>query len=305
MPEDMLETLRAIDPAILAEVVQQDQRSSTFEVLNWTVKRLSDKGIMNPDGLFLFSGEGRDKQRIGSWSVVLKIIKDPGGEPDSSSAFYWKREFLLMQCGLMKKLPGPLAVPRFYSMPEDGSTIWIWMEHIKETVNPRWTTEEYVFAVRQFGQFSAACLNLKPLPDFPWLCKSHIREWIAVGEHYQDWDNPFVTKAFSSQLRQRVTKLWDERERFIYVLEKLPQVLSHFDSHRRNLFIRQSTEGREELVVIDWSWCGYGALGGEAFSLIGNNVLFFEVEPEAATEFDAIAFPAYVEGLREGGFKFF
>jgi hypothetical protein len=94
MSEDMLATLQAIDPAVLTEVVRQDQRSPTFEILDWNVKRLSDKGVINPDGLFLFSGQGRDEQDTRPWSVVLKILKKPDEEQDMREIFYWKRELL-------------------------------------------------------------------------------------------------------------------------------------------------------------------------------------------------------------------
>ena len=62
MPEDLLATLQAIDPIRLTNVVRQDQRSPAFEITNWSVKRLSDKGIINPDGLWIFTGTGRDSQ---------------------------------------------------------------------------------------------------------------------------------------------------------------------------------------------------------------------------------------------------
>src|SRR5258705_9068092 len=124
MPEDMLETLRAIDPAILVDVVRQDQRSSTFEILDWTVKRLSDKGIINPDGLFLFSGQGHDERGVRAWSVVLKSLKGSKDDPDIGHIFYWKRELLLIQSGLMANLPNPVVVPRFYAATEREDGAW-------------------------------------------------------------------------------------------------------------------------------------------------------------------------------------
>jgi hypothetical protein len=54
MAEDMARKLQAIDSAILTDVVRQDQRSPLFEVTGWSVRRLSDKGVTNPDGLWLF-----------------------------------------------------------------------------------------------------------------------------------------------------------------------------------------------------------------------------------------------------------
>lgn len=301
MSEDMLETLRAIDPAILTDVVRQDQQSSTFEILDWAVKRLSDKGIINPDGLFLFTGQGRDEQGERLWSVVLKILKGSHDDPNIRHMFYWKREFMLVQSGLLSNLPRPVVVPRFYAATEHENGAWLWMEYIVESVNRRWTTEQYTFAARQVGRFSAECLKLQPLPDYPWLSNRHLRDWLGISADIEDRDNPFVIKAFSSQLLERVTKLWDDSERFLNILDRLPQVFSHFDYQRRNLFIRQTAPNREELVVIDWALCGYGALGAELFSLLGDNMIVFEEEAEAMPELEAAAFPVYLEGLRDGG----
>lgn len=301
MPVDTLDTLHAIDRQVLTDVVRQDQQSSTFELLDCTVKRLSDKGIMNPDGLFLFTGQGRDELGTRSWSVVLKILKKPDDEQDVSSIFYWQRELLLIQSGLMTLMPKSLAVPRFYAATEQVDGAWIWMEHIKEDGAQRWTLDQHQFAAYRVGQFSAECLRLNPLPEFPWLCTSHVRNWLAIASGFHSWDNPFVSKAFSSAVRERVDNLLYEQERFLNVLEQLPQVFSHFDFQRRNLFIRKNNDGLDELVVIDWALCGYGTLGGEVASLVGDNLIIFEVEPAAASELEAVSFPAYLKGLHEAG----
>jgi hypothetical protein len=53
MLEKRLGELRRIDPAVLLEVVRQDKRCPSYELLDWTVSRLSDRGLANPEGLFL------------------------------------------------------------------------------------------------------------------------------------------------------------------------------------------------------------------------------------------------------------
>jgi hypothetical protein len=70
MNDDMLTRLKAIDVGILTDVVRKAQRSPSFEITDWSVQPLSNKGIANPDGLWLFSGQGydsnaaRDKSRL-------------------------------------------------------------------------------------------------------------------------------------------------------------------------------------------------------------------------------------------------
>src|SRR5687767_3947890 len=106
MAEDMLIQLPAIDPTILTDVVRQDQRSPRFAITSWSVQRLSDKGIENPEGLWFLSGEGQDQAGSRSWSLVLKILQRPEQEPLPSDLWYWKRELLFAQSSLLDHLPG-------------------------------------------------------------------------------------------------------------------------------------------------------------------------------------------------------
>jgi len=303
MTEEMLMTLKAIDPAVLAGVVRQDQGSAAFEITEWTVKSLSDKGMINPDGLFLFSGQGYDERGTRSWSVALKILKDPGEVQNVRDIHYWKREVLLIQTGLLASLPHSLARPRFYGTIEREGSVWVWMEHIVQ-VKPHWTIDQYVFAAQQIGRFNAACLTLNPLPDYPWLCKSHLRNWLKGEARVTAfWESSFANRKFSSHLHERWTKLWGERERVLNTLDRLPQVFSHFDLHRYNLMIRQQENNREEVVALDWAICGYGPLGGDLYALIIATTTLFEVEPAALPELDAAVFAAYVEGLQDAGWQ--
>jgi phosphotransferase family enzyme len=66
-----------------------------------------------------------------------------------------------------------------------------------------------------------------------------------------------------------------------FALNRLPQVFTHFDFKRNNLFIRQQGDGQDELVAIDWALCGYAALGAELCSMIGFNAMFFSVDVAA------------------------
>ena len=108
MNKDMLERLNAIDVAILTDVVRQDQYSPSFVITDWSIRRLSDKGIANPDGLWLFSGQGHDSHEARQWSIVVKIFIRPELETPPDDLYYWKREFLLAQSGLLERLPGPV-----------------------------------------------------------------------------------------------------------------------------------------------------------------------------------------------------
>jgi hypothetical protein len=302
----LIEQLQSLDPAILAEVVRQDQKDPGFAITDWTVSLLSDHGIINPEGLILFSGHGRSGQVIKPWSVVLKVLPIPDQEGDPSNLWYWKRELLAFESGLLARLPGPVAAPRYYGLLNFDQSIGMWMEHILETVSPRWTLNQYAIAARQLGQFNGAYLSGTSLPNNPWLSAGLFRTWFGgpLEEMEKAWENPIVRQAFSGRLHERCRKLWEERERFYQVLDWLPQVFSHFDFHRRNLLMRQRPDGRDEVVAVDWAMCGIGALGGDLYSLIGMSMFLGESHLlTVSADLDRIVFEAYLEGLELAGWK--
>jgi hypothetical protein len=302
MGEDFLVKLKAIDPSILAQVVRQDRRSPSFEITDWTVRRLSDKGVINPDGLWLFSGDGIDGGRSQSWSVVLKILQRPEQETPSGDMWYWKRELLWAQSGLPESLPERIKAPRFYRVDETRDGAWLWMEHVKNDNVTPWGLGDYAFAARQLGYWNGS-LTGKPLAAQPWLARQHYRSWLSGANPEKALQFSLHRKYLSDNTRYRYEQLWRERELYYNVLEALPQTFSHFDSQRRNLFIRRGQDGHEELVLVDWALCGLGPVGSELYALVGMSATLLEWPPTAVLELDTTAFENYKQGLREAGWS--
>ena len=301
MPQELLDLLRAVDEAELVAVVRQDQRSPTFEILNWNIEPFGEKGIANADTLFRFSGQGRDEQGIRPWQVVVKTFKDPGTGLDSRHLRYWKRELLAMQSGFLANLPGPVVAPRCYGTHAYEGGEWVWMEQVADSATGIWTVDQYAFAAHELGRFNGRCFVNHSLPDYPWLCKNHVRDKLEALPPIRAWENPFVRQAFSERTRERVLRLWDERGRFYDALERLPQLFSHFDFHRRNMLIRRQEDGTDQIVAVDWAWAGYGALGADLYSVVGGSALIFEIEAADVAEIEAVAFEHYLAGLHTAG----
>ena len=303
MDDSFLEKLRATELAILNDVVQHDQNNTSFEITEWTVKRLSDKGVINPDGLWLFSGEGNDHGKSKPWSVVLKILERQEQDVPLSDLWYWKRELLLVQSGLMERLPGPVKAPRFYKIEETPDGARIWQEHIKDDRSVPWALEDYAFVAHQLGLWNGMYLAGKPFPAEPWLTRQHYRSWYTSANPEQDFHFVLNQKYIIGDIRNRYDRLWAEREMFYNVLEILPQTFSHFDSQRRNLFVRKDKNNQDELILVDWAICGFGPVGAELYSLIGMSAALLEWSPSSVAQLDAATFSRYLQGLMQAGWS--
>ncbi len=301
MSGNRLEELKAIDPAILAAVVRQDQNSPAFEITEWDVRQLSDKGIVSPDGLWLFNGKGNDGGRTLSWSVVLKILERPEQEGPPDALWYWKRELLWVQSGHLNHLPGNLKTPRYYRVEETNGGARIWQELVISHSPDRWSIANYAFAARQLGLWNGAYLCGEPLPEEPWFTRNYYRSWYTGADPEQDFLFALNQKYIVGDLRTRYERLWAERETFYHTLDTLPQSFSHFDSQRRNLFIRKGSDGQDELVLVDWANCGLAPLGADLFHLVGMSSALFEWSPSELPALEQAAFSSYCQGLREAG----
>jgi hypothetical protein len=93
--EAMLDRLQRIRLDVLTDVVRQDQQRSSLIITDWAVQPLSDKGIINPGGLWALDGHARDAHGSYAWSLVIKVLRRPQRVLSPSDPWYWKREVRL------------------------------------------------------------------------------------------------------------------------------------------------------------------------------------------------------------------
>jgi hypothetical protein len=301
MDDNLLETLKTIDPALLTHVVRKAQDAPALEIADWAVTRLSDKGIANPDGLWLFRGRGTVDDEAQSWSIVLKVLDRQDEETPPDNLWYWKREFLVAQSDLAVDLP--VKAPLVYHAEEAPDRAWIWMEHVEDLCPGPWNLDAFSFAAHQLGLWNGLYSNGSALPEEDWLTRQPYRAWLGRVNAEEDWEFPLNQKYISRNLRERYERLWNEREDFFYALENLPQVFSHFDSQRRNLLIRKGKGAEQELVALDWAQCGIGAIGAELSWLVGMSTLLLEWSPSDLRSLSDVAFQSYVQGLQQAGWS--
>jgi hypothetical protein len=245
---------------------------------------------------------------------VLKVVEQPSqGCAEPQELCYWRRELLAYGSALLKDLPGGVRAPLCYGVSEGARNGWLWLEQVQESAPVQWTFDHYQRAASHLGQLAGAYLRGKPLPDYPWLCRSLFRTFYEDGgwwERFTDpaspdnaWQRPLVQAVFPNPLPQRVRRIWQEKEGFLSALERLPRVFCHNDAHRCNLMWVTGAAGQEELAALDWAFCGPGALGTDLGELVGTTLSYFAVHPRQAVDLEAAVLEGYLGGLREAGWQ--
>jgi hypothetical protein len=176
---------------------------------------------------------------------------------------------------------------------------------VADRYDGRWPLEQYGRAARALGGFNGAYLGGEPWPAFAWLDRT-TREprgvlaaygWIeALVLDPQTWRHPLLRECYSERLVARLQALWRGREPLLDALERLPQTVCHQDAWRANMMAVEG--GDDKLVVIDWAYVGRGALGTDLGDLVAAGLWGGEHTP---AEMHAVAFDAYLDGLRAAG----
>jgi hypothetical protein len=290
-----------MDLKVLTEVVRQDQRDPQFKIIEWSVRPLNDRGMVNPEGLWLISGHGEVNGVSQPWSIVLKMLDRPDTENPPDARMYWKREYHIAQSGLGERFGSSIRSPHVYRADDASNQVWLWIEHIQDKRPGKWTLAEFEFAARRLGRWNGENIQ-RPLIETPWLVKNLHRAWEKVINLENDWDSPLHHKYISPGARQRMEQVWMNRGKYYSCLEQLPQCFTHFDCQRRNLFIQTpDLDGDEPMIVLDWALCGIGALGAELQALVGGSTTFVEWPASDLAVLDSAAFKSYLQGLHDSG----
>ncbi|PUA79971.1 phosphotransferase [Nocardioides currus] len=188
-------------------------------------------------GVWLATETGRE--------VVVKRLRGPvdGDEPELSdwrSFAWWEREPQVALHGLVAQTPG-LRGPVTVRVDQDEEGTTLVQEVVAEVDNPG------LFAARALGRFART-----PVPEEPWLARGQLRERLARTERRGGW-----TTLARTTLADVADHLWRQRGRHLDALDTAPQVLQHGDPTPANLRGRAG----DEVVAIDWSSLGTGAVG--------------------------------------------
>lgn len=108
---------------------------------------------------------------------------------------------------------------------------------------------------------------------------------------------------YPSRIMDAYHAMWTSRERWFAALDQMPQTFCHMDASRKNTFTRIGPDNRTQTVLIDWAFAGIGALAEELTSPIVASVMFRDAAVDDARQIEALALDAYVEGLRDAGWR--
>ncbi len=294
-----------IDQSYLTDLVQKALDQPLLQVTEWDSRPITT-GVGFDSTVFRINGMAREAAGESiPWSLILKIARPSEKAADPAGIWYWKREPLAFQSGLLNNLPGGnVSGPACYEVEErpDGN-LWIWMEVVKDEAPAPWSIEQYALAARHLGQFNGAYLTGHPFPSEPWIARDWLRKYVENAAKMIEFvrgnpGHPMIRHMFPGIVLAQILAVWDERERILDVLDHLPQVFCHQDAFKRNLFARN---GRT--IAIDWGYMGITPVGAELVPLVAASLGFFEIPVEKVMDLDRQCFEGYLQGLRDAGWE--
>ncbi|AZN38965.1 oxidoreductase family protein [Paenibacillus albus] len=250
----------------------------------------------------------RDEER--SWSLVVKVSKPDSDDDkdDEQHHNYWRREALLLEAGLLDKLPQMIRAPKCYLVEEqpDG-TIWMWMEHVAEGKYPQ-TQKQLDNVAYQLGRFNGDYLmGRQELPNEPWICRRWLKSWTVGSRKYAPNPHPYVNQLYKENERSMwawFQGLERDEEQLLAALDRLPRVLAHQDLGQKNiLLVRDEHSAAERIVLIDWQFMSISGVGEDLAKLFGVHMSTGVIPMDRVGAYRESLFDAYIDGLRAAGWE--
>lgn len=249
-------------------------------------------------GLCRVTGEANGRP----WSLIVKtVLAGPTSPDDPAHWNYWRREALAYQSEIPYALAPALTAPRLAGVvpdPENPSRQYLVMEEVTPEAGAAWTRADDALLAERLGQWGA-------LPQrAPWLSPAYLRGILRSGAYIMQavdaarvWEFPHIAREFPPLLVARIRLLLEQEESLQALLEAMPRVLCHCDTHRGNVMLSRGEDGSRQFVLIDWSTVGLGAPGEELGHQFSSNVLVGQVPPVEAADHAETLISGYCKGM--------
>jgi hypothetical protein len=273
-------------------------------------------------GIRRVGGTARRGEHVIPWRLILKEARawpadltqwviqtfqlSPAELAQIEEVWNWEREPLAF-ASLLDALPGDVRAPRCYGItPRDDGTRWIWLEDVGGADPDRWSTADFARAARALGTFNGAYLAGHPLPRETWLNHRFLPVWCTLTPRVvtrqrrdpETWQDPAVRRALSTETVERIERLWADYPALLARHAELPRTFCHQDSNRANLMLGH---GAREVIGVDWTYCGSGAIGEDAGQLLASSLLWNDADVDAAPDLEGAIVESYLDGLRAAG----
>lgn len=189
----------------------------------------------------------------------------------------------------------------------DPEGLLLWLDWADGRTADALTLDDNVALAAGLGRWQAR----GPL-DRPWTSRRFLRSYagaqvataqadgaFALVDDDAAWKQPLITENWPDDLRRRWQALIAGTERLYDLMEALPRTLAHLDVWAMNVIRR--ADGVP--VLLDWAFTGDGAIGEDIGNAIPDGCFDLFWPADRVRELDEAMTTAYVEGLREGGWR--
>jgi hypothetical protein len=218
---------------------------------------------------------------------------------------YWRREALAYQHDLAGAYAGSgIMAPACLGVHVNDREAVLVLAWVDGQPGEVWPVSLYGPAAEALGRAQAPFLLGRPAPAFSWLTRHFLREYSSekpvaweLLDDDEAWGHPVVSENFPAGLRDGVRFVHAHRERLYQISESLPRTLCHLDFWPKNLFRRPGGE----IVIIDWSFTGDGAIGEDAGNVVPDAVFDHFIGADQMPRLEQAVYEGYLRGLQAAG----